>query len=197
MAQDFPVWPFIGACIACFFRSKLTNENEKVGSAMDIILSFSSFSVAVLQKFFLFLAIFLLICKFVKDFPLVQNIFRAKITRQLAHLCRERGNPQKKKKEKKKRNTSESFHPFRKLSHRFSCTTRISYRNFRFPLINGKRSRDPFLESPETFRAYFGWHNSLCIFKTKASRGTKLCSCFYFYSVYNIWKDQLCRISKS
>ena len=54
-----------------------------------------------------------------------------------------------------------------------------------------------FLESPETFRAFFGWHNSLCIFKTKASRGTKLCSYFYFYSLYNIWKDQLYRISRS
>ena len=42
------------------------------------------------------------------------------------------------------------------------------------------------LESPETFRAHLGWHNSLCNFKTKASRGTTLCSCFYFYSVYNI-----------
>ena len=26
----------------------------------------------------------------------------------------------------------------------------------------------PFLESPETFRANFGWHNSLCILKAKA-----------------------------
>ena len=54
-----------------------------------------------------------------------------------------------------------------------------------------------FLESPETFRAYFGWHNSLCIFKTKAFRGTKLCSYFCFSSLYNIWKDQLYRISRS
>ena len=38
-----------------------------------------------------------------------------------------------------------------------------------------------FLESPKTFQAHFGWHNSLCIFKTKASRGTKLCSYFNFY----------------
>ena len=53
-----------------------------------------------------------------------------------------------------------------------------------------------FLESPETFRAHFGWHNSLCIFKTKASRGTKLCSYFYFYSLYNIWEDQLYRMSR-
>ena len=52
-----------------------------------------------------------------------------------------------------------------------------------------------FPESPETFRAFFGCHNSLCIFKTKASRGTKLCS--YFYSLYNILKDQLYRISRS
>ena len=35
----------------------------------------------------------------------------------------------------------------------------------------------------------------LCIFKTKASRAKKLCSYFYFYSLYNIWKDQLYRIS--
>ena len=57
--------------------------------------------------------------------------------------------------------------------------------------------RGLFLKSPETFRAYFGWHNSICIFKTKASRGTKLCSYFCFYSLYNIWKDQLYRISRS
>ena len=50
-----------------------------------------------------------------------------------------------------------------------------------------------FLESPETFRAHFGWHNSLCIFKTKASGGTKLCSYFYLYSLSKVWKDQLCR----
>ena len=55
--------------------------------------------------------------------------------------------------------------------------------------------RGLFLESPETFRAHFGWHNCLCIFKTKASRGTKLSSYFYFYSLYNIWKDQLYKIS--
>ena len=30
-----------------------------------------------------------------------------------------------------------------------------------------------------------------------ASRGTKLCSYFYFYSLYNILKDQLYRISRS
>ena len=63
--------------------------------------------------------------------------------------------------------------------------------------ITATGSWGPDLESPETFRAYFGWHNSLCIFKTKASRGTKLCSYFHFYPLYNIWKDQLCRISKS
>ena len=37
----------------------------------------------------------------------------------------------------------------------------------------------------------------LCIFKTKASRGTKLCSYFDFYSLYNIWTDQLFRLSRS
>ena len=37
----------------------------------------------------------------------------------------------------------------------------------------GSLLRGPFLESPETFQAHFGWHNSLCIFIAKASRGTK------------------------
>ena len=43
-----------------------------------------------------------------------------------------------------------------------------------------------FLESPETFRPHFEWHNSLCILKTKASRGTKRCSYFYFYFLHNM-----------
>mgnify|MGYP006973389328 CR=1 FL=1 len=55
----------------------------------------------------------------------------------------------------------------------------------------------PFLESPKTFWAHFGWLNSLCIFKVKASQGTKLCSYFNCYSLYNLWKDQLYRISGS
>ena len=54
-------------------------------------------------------------------------------------------------------------------------------------LIQRETSWGPFLESPETFREHFGWHTSLCIFKTKASRGTKLCSYFNFY--YSIWED--------
>ena len=45
---------------------------------------------------------------------------------------------------------------------------------------------DPFLESPETFRAQN--------FKTKASRSTKLYIYFSSYSLYNIRKDQLYRI---
>ena len=44
----------------------------------------------------------------------------------------------------------------------------------------------PFLESPETFRAHFGSHNSLCIFKAKESRDRKLCSYFNLYSFYNL-----------
>ena len=43
----------------------------------------------------------------------------------------------------------------------------------------------------------FGWHNSLCIFKTKVFRVSKLCSYFNVYSLYNPWKDQLYRISGS
>jgi len=62
------------------------------------------------------------------------------------------------------------------------------------PLQGGERrgnndsSRARFLESPETFRAHFGWHNSLCVFKTKASWGTKLCSYFNFYSLYKYYE---------
>jgi len=49
---------------------------------------------------------------------------------------------------------------------------------------------------PKVFGRVLG-ENSLCFFKTKASRDTKLCSYFCFYSLYNTWKDQLYRISKS
>ena len=58
-------------------------------------------------------------------------------------------------------------------------------------------TRDRFLESPETTRAHFGWHSSLCIFKTKASRGTTFWHCFNSNSLYNVWKDHLYRISGS
>ena len=71
------------------------------------------------------------------------------------------------------------------------------WENPRMRAVRDGASRGLFLESPETFRAHFGWHNSLCIFKTKPSRGTKRRSYFYFYSLYNIWKDQLYRISRS
>ena len=53
----------------------------------------------------------------------------------------------------------------------------------------------PFLESPETLQTHLRWQNSLCIFKTKLSRGAKLCSYFNFYFLYYKWKDQLYRIS--
>ena len=68
-----------------------------------------------------------------------------------------------------------------------------------FSFHDPNKLRGSFLESPKTFRANFGWHNSLCIFKTKASRGRRLWSnfYFYFYSLYKIWKDQLYRISES
>ena len=43
----------------------------------------------------------------------------------------------------------------------------------------------------------FVWHNSLCIFKMKVFCVTKLSSYFNFYSLYNIWKDQLYKVSGS
>ena len=56
---------------------------------------------------------------------------------------------------------------------------------------------EPVSRKPRNFRTHFEWHNSLCIFKTKASRGTKLCDYLNFYALYNIWKYQLLRISEA
>ena len=51
---------------------------------------------------------------------------------------------------------------------------------------------DPFLESPETFRAYFGCHNFLHILKTKVTfAGMK----FALSDLEIIVKNQLYRIS--
>ena len=55
----------------------------------------------------------------------------------------------------------------------------------------------PISQSLKTFWAHFGWHNFLCIFKTKASRITKLYSYFNFPPLCNTWKDQLYRINRS
>ena len=63
-------------------------------------------------------------------------------------------------------------------------------------VFNG-RFPDVFRTFSGRFRTYLRWHNFLCVFKMKASRATKHCSYFYFYSIYNIWKDQLYRISRS
>ena len=54
------------------------------------------------------------------------------------------------------------------------------------PFTTYEKTRGLFLESPETFRAHFGSTNSICIFKTKAFGGTKFCSYFNFYCLYNI-----------
>ena len=43
-----------------------------------------------------------------------------------------------------------------------------------------------FSKVPKLFRVHLGWHNSLCIFKTKASRGTTLCPYIHSYSLYNM-----------
>ena len=51
-------------------------------------------------------------------------------------------------------------------------------------VLAGTRAYSPICLKSQTFRAYIGWHNSLWIFKTKASRGTKLLPFyFYFYSL--------------
>ena len=59
-------------------------------------------------------------------------------------------------------------------------------------------TRDPFLKSPESFRAHFGWHNSLFISsKRRSLEARSFTVILNFYSVYNIWKDQLYRMSGS
>ena len=65
------------------------------------------------------------------------------------------------------------------------------------PISKLLTTRGLFLEISNTFGAHFRWHNSLCIFKGKASRGMNLCIYFNLYSHYNIWKDQLHRISQA
>ena len=72
-----------------------------------------------------------------------------------------------------------------------SCASRIF--NIKPQRLTALFCPEACFSSPETFRAQFGWHNSLCIFKTKASRGTKLCSYLYFYSLYNIWPALISR----
>ena len=54
------------------------------------------------------------------------------------------------------------------------------------------RSGDRFSKVPKLFGRILG-----DIIKTKASRGTTLCSYFHFYSLYNVWKDQNYGISWS
>ena len=44
------------------------------------------------------------------------------------------------------------------------------------------------------FSCAFRLTNSLCIFKTMASRGTKLCRYLNYYSLYNIWKTSFTEI---
>ena len=50
-------------------------------------------------------------------------------------------------------------------------------------------------ESPETFRVHLEWHDSRVFFKMKVTWGNKICSYFIFYSLYNVWKGQLHRVS--
>ena len=54
---------------------------------------------------------------------------------------------------------------------------------------DGWKTQGPVSRKSWNFSSAFRWLNSLCIFNTKASWGTTLCSYFNFYSLYNIWKD--------
>lgn len=69
------------------------------------------------------------------------------------------------------------------LSYKGNCDTRKWPVQFLHFCETGPRVL--FLRSPET-----SVDNFRCIFTTKASRGTKLCSYFNCFSLYNIWKEQ-------
>ena len=55
--------------------------------------------------------------------------------------------------------------------------------------------RGLFLDSPETFRAYFGWHNSPYVFATPRFWAIKLCNPLGFSYIKNMLKDQLSKKS--
>ena len=82
------------------------------------------------------------------------------------------------------------------------CFFIVKYANlWRFccrPRRGCSRAWGPFLESPETLRAHFGLHISICIFKAKGVSRHETLQFFYTsYSLYNLWKGQLYRISGS
>ena len=81
------------------------------------------------------------------------------------------------------------------------CFFIVKYANlWRFccrPRRGCSRAWGPFLESPETLRRNSGYIFLFVSSKRKASRGMKLCSSFTSYSLYNLWKGQLYRISGS
>ena len=56
-------------------------------------------------------------------------------------------------------------------------------------------TRGPFLESPGTFRAGFGWHKMPCILKMETFQVTKLCDSLVFSDKENMLTDQLFRIN--
>ena len=47
--------------------------------------------------------------------------------------------------------------------------------------------RDPFLESPETFRTCFGWHKTPFILKKETFQAMKLCDNFVFSDIKNMY----------
>ena len=53
----------------------------------------------------------------------------------------------------------------------------------------------PFLESPESFRPFYGFDNSLCISRTELERSTKRQIHFAYCCLENLLKDQLVKTS--
>ena len=84
--------------------------------------------------------------------------------------------------------------------HRSRQPTHLNFLVSMYSLQNNRpwkksRTRGPFLESPETLRAIFGCHNSLCISRTERIQVVKLHSFFSFCYLKNMLKDRLSKTS--
>mgnify|MGYP006964530288 CR=1 FL=1 len=62
------------------------------------------------------------------------------------------------------------------VAPRFFRTIKNSVQVFQWTLL----AWGPFLESPETLQAHFGWHISICIFKAKGDSRHETLQLFYF-----------------
>ena len=89
-----------------------------------------------------------------------------------------------------------SLSMFRPLTWRgYTCSIGLRSQSADFESSSSDSSA-LFLKSPETFRAYFGFHNSLYIFATPRFQAVKLRNPLSFSYIKNMLKDQLFKISR-